>query len=43
MLFRSYQVLEQNPALTVKDGTDPLLMMKGVKNETELALSLIHI
>ena len=35
--YAVYQVLEQNPALTVKDGTDPLLMMKGVKNETELA------
>ena len=35
--YAVYQVLEQNPALTVKDGTDPLLLMKGVKNETELA------
>ena len=35
--YAVYQVLEQNPALTVKNGTDPLLMMKGVKNETELA------
>ena len=35
--YAVYQVLEQNAALTVKDGTDPLLMMKGVKNETELA------
>ena len=35
--YAVYQVLEQNPALTVKDGTDPLLMMKGVKNEVELA------
>ena len=35
--YAVYQVLEQNAALTVKDGTDPLLLMKGVKNETELA------
>ena len=35
--YAVYQVLEQNPALTVKNGTDPLLMMKGVKNDTELA------
>lgn len=27
--YAVYQVLEQNPALTVKDGTDPLLMMKA--------------
>ena len=32
-----HQVLEQNAALTVKDGTDPLLLMKGMKNEMELA------
>ena len=32
-----YQVLENNPALTVKDAADPLLAMKGVKNEVELA------
>ena len=31
------QVLEINPALTVKDAADPLLAMKGVKNEVELA------
>ena len=35
--YAVYQVLEKNPALTVKDGTDPLLLMKGVKNDTELA------
>ncbi len=35
--YAVYQVLENNPALTVKDGTDPLLVMKGVKNEVELA------
>ena len=34
--YAVYQVLEKNPALTVKDGTDPLLLMKGVKNDTEL-------
>ena len=32
-----YTVLENNPALTVKDAADPLLAMKGVKNEVELA------
>ena len=26
--YAVYQVLEQNAALTVKDGTDPLLLMK---------------
>ena len=31
------QGLENNPALTVKDAADPLLAMKGVKNEVELA------
>ena len=35
--YAVYQVLEQNPALTVKDAADPLLAMKGVKNEVELA------
>lgn len=35
--YAVYQVLEQNPALTVKNAADPLLPMKGVKNETELA------
>ena len=35
--YAVYQVLENNPALTVKDATDPLLAMKGVKNEVELA------
>ena len=35
--YAAYQVLENNPALTVKDAADPLLAMKGVKNEVELA------
>ena len=35
--YAVYQVLEDNPALTVKDAADPLLAMKGVKNEVELA------
>ena len=35
--YAVYQVLENNPALTVKDDADPLLAMKGVKNEVELA------
>ena len=34
--YAVYQVLENNPALTVKDLADPLLPMKGVKNEVEL-------
>ena len=34
--YAVYQVLENNPALTVKDAADPLLPMKGVKNEVEL-------
>ena len=33
--YAVYQVLEKNPALTVKDGTDPLLLMKGVKEAVE--------
>ena len=35
--YAVYQVLENNPSLTVKDAADPLLAMKGVKNEVELA------
>ena len=35
--YAVYQVLENNPALTVKDAADPLLAMKGVMNEVELA------
>ncbi len=35
--YAVYQVLGNNPALTVKDAADPLLAMKGVKNEVELA------
>ena len=35
--YAVYQVLENNPALTVKDAADPLLAMKGLKNEVELA------
>ena len=35
--YAVYQTLSQNPNLTVKDGEDPLLPMKGIRNETELA------
>ena len=35
--YAVYEVLTNNKALTVKDEVDPLLPMKGVKNETELA------
>ena len=35
--YAVYQTLEANPALTVKDEADPLLPMKGIKNEVELA------
>ena len=38
--YAVYQVLEQNAALTVKDGTDPLLLMKGV-TLTELTVDEI--
>ena len=34
--YAVYHVLENNAALTVKDLADPLLPMKGVKNEVEL-------
>ena len=35
--FAVYETLQNNAALTVKDEADPLLPMKGVKNEVELA------
>ena len=35
--YAVYQVLQCNPVLTVKEGGDPLPMMKGVKNDIELA------
>ena len=35
--YAVYEILEANPALTVKALDDPLLPMKGVKNEVELA------
>ena len=35
--YAVYQTLQANSALTVKDEADPLLPMKGVKNEVELA------
>lgn len=35
--FEVYKTLAENTALTVKDGDDPLLLMKGIKNEVELA------
>ena len=34
--YAVYETLRNNPAMTVKDEADPLLPMKGVKNETEL-------
>lgn len=34
--YAVYETLEANPALTVSDHADPLLPMKGVKNEVEL-------
>ena len=34
--YAVYETLRNNPVLTVKDEADPLLPMKGVKNETEL-------
>ncbi len=37
--YAVFSALENNPALTVKSLPDPLLPMKGVKNETELAHS----
>ena len=37
MNFAVYETLQNNAALTVKDEADPLLPMKGVKNEVELA------
>ena len=35
--FAVYETLKENKALTVKDEADPLLPMKGIKNEVELA------
>ena len=35
--FAVYETLQENKALTVKDEADPLLPMKGIKNEVELA------
>ena len=35
--YAVYQVLQCNPVLTVKEGSAPLPMMKGVKNDIELA------
>ena len=35
--FAVYETLQNNAVLTVKDEADPLLPMKGVKNEVELA------
>ena len=35
--YEVYKTLAENTALTVKDEADPLLPMKGVKNEVELA------
>ena len=35
--YEVYKTLTENAALTVKDEADPLLPMKGIKNEVELA------
>ncbi len=35
--FAVMGALEANPALTVKDLTDPIVLMKGVKSEAEMA------
>lgn len=35
--YSVYSVLSENSALSVKDGTDPLLLMKGIKNDVELS------
>ena len=35
--YEVYKTLAENTALTVKDEADPLLPMKGIKNEVELA------
>ena len=35
--YEVYKTLAENAALTVKDEADPLLPMKGIKNEVELA------
>ncbi len=35
--YEVYKTLAENAALTVKDEADPLLPMKGIKNEIELA------
>lgn len=34
--YSVYSALTENAVLTVKDGVDPLLMMKGIKNSVEL-------
>ena len=34
-----YNALQGNPAYTVVEGTEPIAMLKAVKNETELAVS----
>lgn len=35
--FDLYTAINDNPALTVKSGADPITVLKGVKNPTELA------
>ena len=39
-----YQALAENPGVTLKEGRDPIQLLKAVKNETELAcLRAVHI
>ena len=35
--YALYTAVEENPAFTVRPGSDPITALKGVKNETELA------
>ena len=35
--YALYTAVEENPAFTVRLGSDPITALKGVKNETELA------
>ena len=37
--YALYTAVEENPAFTVRLGSDPITALKGVKNETELAAS----
>lgn len=33
--YSLYQKVKENPSLTIKEATDPIALMKGIKNETE--------